>query len=47
MAVVLAQEICRDSNAVAGLSAVTDANLQTATESAANGVIALPLVVPI
>ncbi|MCX6632049.1 MAG: hypothetical protein NTW28_30945, partial [Candidatus Solibacter sp.] len=33
---LLVHEICRDSNVVAGLEAVSDVNLQTATETAAN-----------
>jgi hypothetical protein len=32
-----------DDNVVAGLAAVADANLQTATETAANGLIAVPI----
>lgn len=35
--------IRRDDNAVARLAAVTDANLQTATETAGNGLIGTPI----
>lgn len=43
MAASLVQAICPDSNVVAGLGAVTDVNLQTATETAANGLIGAPV----
>ena len=43
MALALVQAICLDSNVVAGLSAVTDADLQTATETAANDLIGVPV----
>ena len=35
--------ICLDNNVVADLGAVTDANLQTATETAVNTLIAVPI----
>ena len=35
--------ICRNDNVVAGLAAVTDTNLQTATETAANALIGVPI----
>jgi hypothetical protein len=43
MALALVQAICLDSNVVAGLSAVSDADLQTATETAANALIGVPV----
>src|ERR1035438_3206284 len=43
MAASLVQNICQDVNVVAGLAAVTDANLQTATETAANDLIGVPI----
>ena len=43
MAATLVPKICQDTNVVAGLAAVTDANLQTATETAANGLIGVPV----
>jgi hypothetical protein len=43
MAASLVQAICLDSNVVADLGAVTDVNLQTATETAANGLIGAPV----
>lgn len=39
MALTLVQAVIQDSNVVANLDAVSDANLQTATETAANGLI--------
>lgn len=43
MARSLAAAVCRDANVMANLAGVTDADLQTAVETAANELIAVPI----